>query len=146
MKFEDILKRGIIRKIAPNEGMINSAIFNAMRDITYLRSSKIDENSSRKITTGYYDILRSLLEAFVLSEGYKVSTHEALTHYLKFKGDNYLALKFDRLRILRNKINYYARDVSSERTAEIKEEVERLLELVKKKYLSKYFHRMNSQK
>lgn len=138
MKFEDMIKYGLIRRTIPNEGMIISHIQNAEKNLRYLRSSKIDEYSSRIITTGYYDILRTLIESFVLSEGYRVSTHESLKYYLKIKGDSILANKFDRLRALRNGIQYYAKDVSPQKAIETKKEVGELIAEVKKKYLSKY--------
>ncbi|MCX6742587.1 MAG: hypothetical protein NTX24_05480 [Candidatus Pacearchaeota archaeon] len=86
--------------------------------------------------TGYYDILRNILEAMSSLEGYKIYSHEAFTELLKLKNEGVIAQKFDRFRKIRNGINYYAKTISPE---EAKENVSEIIELVKHlkaKYLS----------
>ncbi|MBI5797775.1 hypothetical protein HZA98_02635 [Candidatus Woesearchaeota archaeon] len=85
--------------------------------------------------SNYYDVLRSLLEAMVLRDGYKVYSHEAFTFYLREKGENEISLKFDRFRKKRNAINYYGENISVEEVKEYSEEMRSIINELKEKYL-----------
>jgi hypothetical protein len=135
MKFNDFIKRKEVRKTELDISLFNSLIETAELDLKFLERTKIDEYSARKIMSNYYDILRSLLEAITLKEGYKVYSHEAFTFYLKEKGESEISLKFDRFRRKRNKINYYGESVSVDEVKEYSEEIKRIIKELKEKYL-----------
>ncbi|PIN88755.1 hypothetical protein COU61_03605 [Candidatus Pacearchaeota archaeon CG10_big_fil_rev_8_21_14_0_10_35_13] len=138
MNTDKMIRIGLMRKTEINHGMITSILANIERNLHYLKNSKIDEYSSRIITTSYYDSLRNALEALILSEGLKTNKHEAITHYLKEKNEPRMASEFDKLRILRNKINYYGGEVSPQKTIEIKEKVTRMINELRNKHLRKF--------
>lgn len=131
MNFEDFIKSGNVRKSSKDPALIKSLKETADLDIRFLRGLEINENSSRKIVSNYYDVLRSILEAIALEEGYKVYSHEAFACLLKEKGQNIFAVKFDRLRKIRNKINYYGKKVSVEEAKELVKEIEDLMNKLK---------------
>ncbi len=60
----------------------------------------------------FYDVLRELLEALALQNGFKIYNHECYTCFLRsvIKDENF-ALEFDSLRLLRNAINYYGKKI-----------------------------------
>ncbi|MGM5488097.1 MAG: hypothetical protein ACQESG_04065 [Nanobdellota archaeon] len=69
-----------------------------------------DSHCVAKITL-LYDALRELLE--VIEEGYKIYNHECYTAFLKEILDQpRYAEEFDKLRKIRNGINYYGKTVS----------------------------------
>jgi len=107
MKFSDFIKRKEVRKAEFDPELFKSIVKTAELDLIFLEKVKIDEYSARKIMSNYYDVLRSLLEAMALRDGYKVYSHEAFTFYLREKEENEISLKFDRFRKKRNAINYY---------------------------------------
>ena len=72
----------------------------------------LEETASSKISLSY-DSVRELLEAISLENGYKIYNHVCYTAFLKeVLDENELAEEFDVLRVLRNDINYYGKEVS----------------------------------
>ena len=135
MRFNDFVKRKEVRKAEFDKGLFDSLVATAKLDLKFLESLKIDEYSARKIMSNYYDVLRSILEAMALKEGYKVYSHEAFTFYLKEKGELEISLKFDRFRKKRNAINYYGENVSVEEVREYSKEINKIILELKDKYL-----------
>ena len=129
MRFEDFLRQGKVKKTSKDLQLVKSLLESSDNDLKFLKDLKIDEISSRKIFSCYYDTLRSVLEAMALLDGYKVYSHEAFTYYLTEKSKDELAHKFDRFRKIRNRVNYYGKGISAEEVKEYKEEI---IELVKK--------------
>ncbi|MFH1972506.1 MAG: hypothetical protein ABIJ18_03455 [archaeon] len=135
MKFSDFIKKKEVRKTSTDKGLYNSLIKTSELDLKFLEKIKIDEYSARKIMSNYYDVLRSLLEAMALKDGYKVYSHEAFTFYLKEKGESEISAKFDRFRRKRNKINYYGENISIEEVKEYSKEIKEIIKELKEKYL-----------
>ncbi len=135
MKFEDFIKRGQVRTASINKALAKSLIKNTKKDIKFLNSLIIDEQSSRKLMVNYYDALRSILEAVSAIEGYKIYSHEAFTYFLKEKNEEILSTKFDRFRKIRNSINYYGEDISIEDTKDNIKEIKKIIKILLDKYL-----------
>ena len=135
MKFNDFVKRKEVRKTEFDKGLFDSLVATIEGDLKFLEKLKIDEYSARKIMSNYYDVLRSLLEAIALKDGYKVYSHEAFTFYLKEKGEQEISLKFDRFRKKRNGINYYGENISVEEVREYSEDIRRIIAELRRKYL-----------
>jgi len=135
MKFDNFIQEGKVRKASVDRNLIKSLSKTADNDLSFLKRLEIDETSSRKIMTGYYDVLRSVLEAVACLKGYKIYNHEAFTEFLKSLDENNQAIKFDRLRRIRNKINYYGEDISVEETKENINDIKEMIKIMKSKYL-----------
>ncbi|HLD06985.1 MAG TPA: hypothetical protein VJC16_05655 [Candidatus Nanoarchaeia archaeon] len=127
MEFEDFFKEGKVRKASVDKELARSLIKTAESDLVFLKNAEINGNSARKVFTGFYDVLRSVIEALAILDGYKVYSHEAFTYYLKEKNENNASIQFDRLRKIRNRINYYGKDISVE---EVKESIPEIIELI----------------
>ena len=137
MIFEGFIKSGQVRKASPDIPLIKSLYKNTLNDLKYLKSQGIDEISARKIVSNYYDCLRSILEAIASLDGYKIYHHEAFTFFLKEKGEEIQSIKFDRFRKIRNRINYYGKDISVEEAKEISLEIEKSVNYLIEKYLKR---------
>ena len=88
-----------------------------------------EETAASKILLSY-DSVRELLEAIALRKGFKIYNHIFYTSFLKeVMKETYLGEGFDELRIIRNDINYYGKDVS---VIEAKAVLERLAVLREK--------------
>lgn len=135
MKFENFIDEGQARRATKDILLAKSLLNTAKKDIKFLEDLKISEDSSRKIMTNYYDVLRSVLEAISAIEGYKIYSHEAFTYFLKEKGEDVISIKFDRFRKIRNGINYYGKDISAVETRENVEEIKKIIRILIDKYL-----------
>jgi hypothetical protein len=135
MKLSDFIKRGQVKKSSKDITLAKSLIKTAKNDLNFLDSLEINEISARKIMSNYYDVLRSILEAISALDGYKIYSHEAFTYYLKEKNEDLISKKFDRLRKIRNQINYYGEDISVEEVKENVKEVKKLIEELLTKYI-----------
>ena len=129
MRFEDFIKNGKVRKTSFDKGLFHSLIRTSEMDLKYLDSVKINNFSCRKTMSNYYDVMRSYLEALGLKKGYKIYSHEAFTFFLKMINEDILAIKFDRMRKIRNGINYYGEDIAIE---EVKENIKTIKEIISK--------------
>ena len=130
-------KECITKRIAKS-AQIDLELIKSLRETSQnkLTSSKIlslnDVTSASKLSL-CYDSLRELLEALAISKGYKVYNHECYTGFIKeIIGNEGLADRFDRIRLLRNSINYYGQSISIEEARESIEEIEELISQIKK--------------
>lgn len=135
MKFDDFLKQGLARKAKRDENLAKALLTTLKRDLIFLERIEIDEFSSRKIVVDYYDVLRSLLGAIASLNGFKIYCHEAFTYHLKDIGEEIISIKFDRLRKIRNRINYYGQLISIEEAEENVKEMKEIIEVLINKYL-----------
>jgi hypothetical protein len=135
MKFEDFKKTGKVRSAQPDSQKIKSMKELTSQDLEYLETQEVTNISARKITTAYYDSLRTILEAIALKKGYKIYEHEAYKFFLKEINEESIAGKFDRFRKIRNSINYYAKSISPEETKEIVKDIKNLIKYLINKYL-----------
>ena len=134
MNIEDFIKEGKVRVVEKNESLIKSLVKTADEYYRFLNGMKIDDISARKLVSNFYDILRALLEAFALSKGYKIYSHEAFTYFLKEIQEDLLAKKFDRFRRIRNDINYYGKDVSIIEAEDNINEIKLLIKTIRGKF------------
>ncbi len=139
LSWEDQIKKGNVRKTISNKGRIIALI--NFSDNCFKIFSKIplnDQNSSI-IFTNFYEALREICEAVSLSKGYKIYTHEAIALFLKeILKEDAIFSKFDRFRMMRNGVNYYAKPVLMEETLSAIGDIEKIINQLKIKYLSKF--------
>ncbi len=135
MRFEDFIQKGQVRKGSPDVQLSKSLIKQSEKDLRYLQTQVITDDSARKIMISYYDTLRSILEAVATKEGYKVYSHEAFSCYLELKNEPSLAVKFDRFRKIRNGLNYYGNEISPPEVEEHILEIKKMIALILSRYL-----------
>jgi hypothetical protein len=135
MNFEFFVKKGLVRAAKKEIPFIKSIIKNADTDLLLLKRLEIDEISSRTVMIRYYDILRVILEAISANKGYKIYSHEAFTYLLQEIGEEIISIKFDRFRKIRNGLMYYGKNILPAETKENSEEILKIINYLKKKYL-----------
>jgi hypothetical protein len=113
MDWKECLGKRISKGVGRDESLIRSLLrssANRQKSEAALPMSAVTADSKVSLA---YDSLRELLEALALSSGYKIYNHECYAAFLKeVAGRSDLGDDFDRLRMLRNSINYYGREVS----------------------------------
>jgi len=114
MGWKECLSRDIAKPVKQDKNLINSARRIANEKVISANTLGI-KHYYAKISL-LYDALREYLECIALENGYKVYNHECYTYFLnevlKLKKE---AIIFDRLRKVRNKINYYGEIITQEK-------------------------------
>ncbi|MFH1669455.1 MAG: hypothetical protein ABIA62_06020 [Candidatus Woesearchaeota archaeon] len=136
MIFEDFITNGKV--VVGEKDLQKAKAVIKMSDNNLKAANMLDmtETTASTILSISYESIRQILEAMCLKEGYKVYSHEAFTAYLKSKNEEQMAEEFDRLRKLRNGINYYGKQVSTEVSEDAKKKIKKLCDTLKNKYLS----------
>jgi len=134
MDLKECLKKGLIKKTRIDENLINSLIEMSNIKEETVNLSKLDERNISAYVSMSYDSLREVLEALCISKGYKVLSHICIGELLKDILDNFDYEDFDRLRWIRNSINYYGEKVDFSQGKEI---IHKIF-LIKKKIVSNY--------
>lgn len=128
MKFGDFIKKGMAKRKKTDRNLARVLKKTAEIDLKFFERINIDDVSARKVVSGYYDILREILEGLAAIKGYKIYSHETFTYFLKKNGEDIRAEKFDRFRLIRNRINYYGKSVSCEEAKEYSEEIKKMID------------------
>lgn len=120
MDWKECCDKRIVKDAKPNADMIKSlAEYSENKLKSESRLAMSDVTAVSKVFLAY-DSLRELLEALALKNGYKVYNHECYTAFLKEileeseKGD-----MFNKIRKIRNALNYYGKDITTEEADEI---------------------------
>lgn len=110
--WEGCKEQGFAKKVEPDFARIQDIINSANDRKKTTKLLPVNEITKETVVSLFYDVLRELLEALALQNGFKIYNHECYTSFLKniIKDDNF-ALEFDSLRLLRNAINYYGKKI-----------------------------------
>lgn len=131
MDWNGCLRNRLVKPISCDAPLISSLIAGAeqkMEAQKILPSSMAESKVSLE-----YDALRMLLESLALKHGYKIYNHDCYTSFLKeiLKESN-LGDEFDNFRLLRNAINYYGKQISSEESLLLIKQMEIFINRLKK--------------
>ena len=137
MDLNECLRKGLIRKTKVDDELVKSLI--EMSDIkeSTVRNANIDKINISAYVSLAYDSLREILEALCVLNGYKVLSHICIGELLKTLIEDFDYEEFDRLRYIRNSINYYGRKIELEQGSEI---IKKIF-IIKKKILSAYINK-----
>lgn len=131
MDWKECIAKRIAKGIKEDRNLINSA--GEIADIKIRSADALPDSLFYGKISLLYDGLREYLECVALESGYKVYNHECYVAFLKeIKGLSGEADIFDKLRKIRNGINYYGRKIGLEEAKEIIKELKSLIEIFKK--------------
>ncbi|HNZ52081.1 MAG: hypothetical protein BWY36_00423 [Candidatus Diapherotrites archaeon ADurb.Bin253] len=115
MDWKECWDKRIVKDARKDENLIKSLIEMSSIKEKIVNSVEIDENSALVYIPTAYDSLRELIEALALKKGFKIYNHECYTAFLKeIINEPRLGEEFDKVRIVRNSINYYGKRISIE--------------------------------
>lgn len=135
MRFQDFIENGKVRKGLLDIQKAKAIIKMSTNNIEVFKNIQINEISAGPVMVNFYEALRKIIEAVCLKEGLKVYSHEAFTYFLKEKNEELISLKFDKFRKIRNGINYYGEQISVEESIAAKEDILKIIEELKNRYL-----------
>lgn len=136
MDLNECFNKGLIKKIKVDKELIKSLI--EMSDIKEetVATANINEKNISAYVSLAYDSLREILEALCILNGYKVLSHICIGELLKNILKDFDYEEFDRLRWIRNSINYYGEKVDFEQGKEI---IKKIF-ITKRKILNNYIN------
>ncbi|MBI5797293.1 hypothetical protein HZA98_00125 [Candidatus Woesearchaeota archaeon] len=99
-------------------------------------TAKINEVTISAYVSMAYDALREILEAVCIDKGCKVTSHQCIGELLKIICKDFKYLEFDRMRYIRNSINYYGKEIEFEQGKELIQKILNLRLRIKETELS----------
>ena len=138
MDIEECFRRSFIRKTTVDSGLIRSLIKMSAVKEKAVRTATTEEETISAYVSLAYDALREVLEAICVSIGYKVLSHVCIGELLKREIESFDYASFDRMRYIRNGINYYGEDVEFKQGKEIIEKIFAMKQSLLEKHLKKF--------
>jgi hypothetical protein len=133
MDFKECLKKKIAKEVNEDKELIASLLKTSQNKKDSEEKLELNEVTSSSKISLLYDSLRELLESLAIVKGFKIYNHECYTYFLKeimnesSKGD-----EFDELRIIRNSINYYGKEISLNEAEDVLKRLHKLRIEIKK--------------
>ena len=134
MDLNECFRKGLIKKTAIDRDLIKSLIQMSNIKEMAVKTADINNMNISAYVSLAYDSLREILEALCILNGYKVLSHICIGELLKKIAGQFDYEEFDRLRWIRNSINYYGEKVDFEQGKEI---IDKIF-AAKKKLLEKH--------
>ncbi|MDP3728191.1 MAG: hypothetical protein Q8R18_01925 [bacterium] len=123
MDLGECYNKGLIRKTSIDKELIKSLIKMSESKIIAINTAKIDEITISAYISMAYDALREILEAICIGKGYKVTSHQCIGELLRTITLNFEYSEFDRMRYIRNGINYYGKEIELEQGKELLQKI-----------------------
>ena len=131
--FDEFVKKGIVKKRRKDSARAKSLIDEAEKRLKFYKAIPLKDDSANYIIENMYDVIRELIEAKLLLEGYKSYSHEAKVSYLKNLNFTISEVKFlDDLRMIRNKTKYYGHRINEEYAKRVLDFVDKIYSRLKK--------------
>lgn len=127
MDWKECCDKKIVKSVEQDENLISSLKKTSENKIKSSNELATNETNAGSKVSLAYDSLREILEALALDNGYKIYNHECYTHFLKeFMNESEKGDEFDDIRLVRNSINYYGKDISIEESKSIIQRIKNL--------------------
>ena len=133
MDFERC-KKEFIRKVDKDMEKIKSILKMAEIELGIISSIEVNANTASKLSKDYYEIVKELLTALLLSYGLKSSNHECLVSFLKTKypQHEHETKIIHELKNIRNRVSYDGYFVGEDYITKNKTEFSHIINLLKK--------------
>lgn len=138
MDFRTCKMKDYVKPIKVDHNLLDSLVKSSSKKFQSQKRLDLDDTTAGSKISLTYDALRELLEALAISKGYKIYNHECYTAFLKeIMKESSLGDNFDKFRRIRNDINYYGKDVSSDDSRQVIEDMTAFIETLKTKFFKK---------
>lgn len=127
MDWTECKKRNIVKESSVDKNLISSLVRSSERKLATDKFAPLNEVTASTKIANNYDSMREVLEALSVSRGFKIYNHDCFVGFilevLKTPSE---ANCFDKLRKIRNGINYYGKNVNVEDAKKIIKELNEL--------------------
>lgn len=126
-------KEDFIREIEVDKEKIDSIMEIAELRLKLFKKIPIDKDSVPFIVESYYEIIKELLTALLLSQGLRSKNHQCLISYFYHKYPDYEAEAhlIHQMSYLRNRLNYYGESIELDFYEKNKLEFESIIKILK---------------
>ncbi|MCK4589428.1 MAG: hypothetical protein KAT77_03230 [Nanoarchaeota archaeon] len=133
MDFEECQNKRIAKEVQPDQELIKSLFKTSQNKLDSEKQLPLTQTTSSSKISLAYDALREILEALALKNRFKIYNHECYVYFLKeILNKSNLGDQFDDIRKVRNRVNYYGKELTIEETKQILEETHQLIKEIKK--------------
>ena len=125
-------KEDFIKEVDVDNDKIESLIETANRRLKFLSKNKVNKENVSFIIEGYYEVIKELLTAFLLSKGLRSKNHQCLISYFYNHCHEYEAEAYiiSQMNYLRNRLEYYGELISIEFYEKNKYEFKHIIKLL----------------
>lgn len=121
-----------IKKVERDPAKIQALVKAADARCIHLSSQSVTSKNVSFITEGYYEVIKELLSALLLSHGMRSSNHQCLISffakmYMQYEADAHFIV---RLSFLRNRLNYYGELIDLAFYEQHKEDIDKVIKLL----------------
>jgi len=128
MDWQECCDKRIVNEVKEDKNKVSAMERIALKK--FEAAKKLPTEYYESSITLLYDTLRIFLEIIALKEGYKIYNHECYVSFLKeIMNQSETADEFNKVRIIRNGLNYYGKELNFE---EGRETINKLKTLIKK--------------
>ncbi len=129
-----ICKEDFVKEVEKDPAKIHALIITADARITFLKSRTFSATQVSFLVEGYYEAIKELLTALLLSKGLRSKNHQCLITYFyknypQHEGEAHLIAEMS---YLRNRLNYYGEQISPLFYEKNKERFDKIVTLIKK--------------
>jgi len=136
MDWEECKYKKFVKEKGEDKNLVSSLIKSSARKIASNKRLELDDTTASTKISIVYEALRELLEALAIKRGFKIYNHECFCAFLTdICMDSNKGRKFDKLRKIRNQINYYGKEILGKEAKNIIKEIG----LLRKNILKEYF-------
>lgn len=98
-----------VRNVERDNEKIESIKESVDKRIKFLESNEVNEDSVSFLVEGFYEVIKELLTALLLSKGFRSRNHQCLISYFYNSYPEYedMAYLIFRMSYIRNRLNYY---------------------------------------
>lgn len=139
MDLDECFRKGLVKKTNSDKELVKSLVEMSGIKETAVKTAVINEVNISAYVSLAYDSLREVLEALCILKGYKVLSHICIGELLKSILTDFDYDEFDRLRWIRNSINYYGEKVDFDQGKEVISKIFGMKKKILEKYLKKKF-------
>ncbi len=118
-------KKEFIRNTEIDASKINSLLKTSDLRLKDIRNKKVTNENVSFVIEGYYEVIKELLTALLLSYGFRSKNHQCLISFFYDKYPKYESEAFfiSQLSFLRNRLNYYGELIESDFYEKNKQEI-----------------------
>jgi hypothetical protein len=136
MDWKECKNKRLVKEVSIDNSLVRSLISSSAKKFESNNRLKLDKVTATTKISIAYESLREILEAIALLKGYKIYNHECFCAFLdEICKDKESSNNFDRFRLIRNKINYYGKDIEENESKQLIQEITLLRQDLIKKYI-----------
>src|SRR3989339_1933752 len=102
-------EKNFIKEVEVDPDKVNSLIETAKSRVEFIQATKVNKKNVSFVVEGYYEVIKELLVALLLSKGLRSKNHQCLISYFystypEYEAEAYLIAQMS---YLRNRLDYY---------------------------------------